>query len=345
MTIQVPLEQNIVEATRVTGKYPALGGGGALYMAPPIQVETQCYLYSLGASGTQMAPGGFGTPAYPVAFVPDGKPACLPLGAPVPEPVLDDDDFGEVWLAGLPEYEELKGGFQAPSPSFCQEPVKAKNLSAQGRSRGNVSKPVKEGRACAARVSRGDLYGKYKGLPLTGPKRNSSEHVTVTCVLYNTVIGGVPNEIDVLAAIDDMEMLYAACTESGRLADAAFDFMKAELTVADTMEIREKITTQSRVSETPPVVTTEPVSPSEAELVQRKFTDLESTISSAGVTELKLLVLGVVNGSHDAREIVSNKLAAIQERITASDEAGAKSLLPELRLLVKGALADISKGR
>ena len=52
-------------------------------------------------------------------------------------------------------------------------------------------------------------------------------------MLYNTVAGGVPSAADVAAAVDAMEALYASCGAPGRLADASFDFMKAELTVAD----------------------------------------------------------------------------------------------------------------
>jgi hypothetical protein len=54
-------------------------------------------------------------------------------------------------------------------------------------------------------------------------------------VLYTTVAGGVPSAADVAAAIDDMEALYmyASCGAPGRIADASFDFMTAELTVAD----------------------------------------------------------------------------------------------------------------
>ena len=61
---------------------------------------------------------------------------------------------------------------------------------------------------------------------------------------YFTIAGGVPSEDDVVAAIDDMESLYASCTAKGNLADSTFDFMKDELTVKDSNEIKEKILTQ-----------------------------------------------------------------------------------------------------
>ena len=63
-------------------------------------------------------------------------------------------------------------------------------------------------------------------------------------MLYNTVAGGVPSAADVAAAVDAIEALYASCSASGRLADASFDFMKAELTVADAGAIQAKLATQ-----------------------------------------------------------------------------------------------------
>ena len=41
-----------------------------------------------------------------------------------------------------------------------------------------------------------------------------------------------------------MESLYASCTAKGNLADSTFNFMKDELTVKDSNEIKEKILTQ-----------------------------------------------------------------------------------------------------
>jgi len=69
-------------------------------------------------------------------------------------------------------------------------------------------------------------------------------------VIYNAVSGGVPSEADVIAAIDDLEQLYAACSTEGRLADEQFDFMKKELTAKDANDIADKISTQPY---TPPV--------------------------------------------------------------------------------------------
>mmetsp|Transcript_18051 Transcript_18051/g.20814 ORF Transcript_18051/g.20814 Transcript_18051/m.20814 type:complete len:313 (+) Transcript_18051:718-1656(+) len=75
------------------------------------------------------------------------------------------------------------------------------------------------GISSAARVSRGTEYDNLEGKSLLKAKsftRRKSERITVTTVLYNVVVGGIPTEADVLAAIDDLEQLYAACTSIPR---------------------------------------------------------------------------------------------------------------------------------
>ena len=96
-------------------------------------------------------------------------------------------------------------------------------------------------------MSRGSEHDTWAGLSGKEPKRNGSEHVTVTVVLYSTVAGGVTSQEDVAAAVEDMEALYVQCAWSGHLADDGADFMKAELTVADTIKIAQKVTTQPYV--------------------------------------------------------------------------------------------------
>jgi len=100
----------------------------------------------------------------------------------------------------------------------------------------------------AARVSRGEIVKNQKGFidKLGNLERHPNEHITITVVLYNTVVGGVPSVNDVKAAIDDMENLYAKCSTSGRLADAEFNFMKSELTVAEMEEIEENLNENPR---------------------------------------------------------------------------------------------------
>eukprot|EP00438_Fugacium_kawagutii_P023541 Skav200896 [mRNA] locus=scaffold1581:171508:174646:+ [translate_table: standard] len=100
------------------------------------------------------------------------------------------------------------------------------------------------GQSTAARVSRGSEYDTWPGLSVSTVSRNASEHVTVTVVLYNAVKGGVPSEGDVIAAIDDLESLYRACSETGKLADSTFDFMKQPLKVDDVNQIAAKVVYQ-----------------------------------------------------------------------------------------------------
>jgi hypothetical protein len=107
-----------------------------------------------------------------------------------------------------------------------------------------LAPPPRCGQANAARVSRGAEVGVWSGLRARAPKRNPSEHITVTVVIYNTVAGGVPSVEDVTAAIDDMEALYSACSADGRLVDSGFDFMKTELTVHDAQQINQKLQVQ-----------------------------------------------------------------------------------------------------
>lgn len=85
--------------------------------------------------------------------------------------------------------------------------------------------------------------GVYEGLTKRDPVRDAGQHPTITCILFNTVAGGIPSVEDVAAAIEDMERLYAAC-DAGRLADDKFDFMKTELTVKDVQDVVTKVVTQ-----------------------------------------------------------------------------------------------------
>jgi len=111
-----------------------------------------------------------------------------------------------------------------------------------------VARRARQGQSSAARVSRGTEYDTWPGLSVKAPKRNSTEHVTVTVVLYHAVKGGTPTAEDVLSAIDDLESLYRACAERGRLVGHVFDFMKEPLKFDDMDQISKKVKYQ------PPVV-------------------------------------------------------------------------------------------
>ncbi|OLQ11100.1 hypothetical protein AK812_SmicGene5103 [Symbiodinium microadriaticum] len=76
--------------------------------------------------------------------------------------------------------------------------------------------------------------------------------------MYNAVKGGVPTPEDVAAAIDDLEGLYRACADSGRLAEAKFDFMKALVTLGtpyqEQLKVDDVINIAEKVAFQPPAV-------------------------------------------------------------------------------------------
>lgn len=149
----------------------------------------------------------------------------------------DDDDCEE-------EMEHEAAAMLSPtSPSYS--PTSPSYSPMMRKSSPLPPKPApKRGTANAARVSRGSLHDVWPGLSITAPKRDSTQHVTVTVVIYNTVAGGVPGVEDVKAAIEDMEELYRACGWTGELASSGAGFMKAELTVKDAMDISAKVAMQ-----------------------------------------------------------------------------------------------------
>jgi len=88
--------------------------------------------------------------------------------------------------------------------------------------------PVVEGVSSAAKVARGSKCDVIQRT-LGAPTRDPNQHITVTVVLYNAVRGGVPSKADVMAAIDEMERLYKACSSAGHLADGKFKFLTTKL--------------------------------------------------------------------------------------------------------------------
>ncbi len=190
----------------------------------------------------------------------------------------------------------------------------------------------KEGVSRAARVSVGDYSKNYRRMLIKTPKRNHSEHVTVTCVLYHTVAGGVPTKEDCIAAVNDMNRLYAACTDSGRLADAEFDFMKKELTVGDALSIAEKVLKKPRLSD-------------ECKFVLSKMNDirLKESIAIEDVITLKLLTLGSLDDK-EVRSDIGNKFDALKVTVAAKyNMQNLRSLFTELRDAVQNAFANKAK--
>lgn len=143
------------------------------------------------------------------------------------------------------------GGFESDEEEWCSlgdSLAINSEVFAQPRSRcargSSVRGAPRVGSASAARVSRGTEFDTWKGLTVKAPVRHPSEHVTCTVVIYNAISGGVPSEADVVAAIDDLELLYNACGVQGRLAGQEFNFMKEDLKVNDMAVIADKIATQ-----------------------------------------------------------------------------------------------------
>lgn len=140
-------------------------------------------------------------------------------------------------MKALDEISAMSMDLSSAATVFSKKPRKKKGWLGSSRK-------MRTGTANAARVSRGKEVDVWDGLSQVEPKRNTEEHITITIVSYFTIAGGVPSEDDVVAAIDDMEKLYASCAKKGKLAEPTFNFMKDELTVNDAQVIAEKITTQ-----------------------------------------------------------------------------------------------------
>merc|ERR1719502_1483816 len=207
MTIQVPLEQ------KPKPRYRGMGLG--CVPAPP--PAAGCSMLGMGAS--------------PMAMQFKSATASAPEM--------------EFCLDGCEDYDSCASEMEPPCMEECLEYNEMSCAAVyRSRSMSPVKKAKKTGRANAARVSRGSEVDVWKGLAVKNPKRNPNEHMTVTCVIYNTVAGGVPSEQDIHAAIRDMEELYASCQWNGKLAEPGADFMKQELTVADAGKISAKLETQ-----------------------------------------------------------------------------------------------------
>lgn len=232
-----------------------------------------------------------------------------------------------------------------PEVSCSVPKSKKKKLSGQRTSSAKVRKPPpKKGKATAARVSRGDYYGPHTSLTLNEPMRNSSEHVTISCVFYATVAGGVPSSEDVISAVEDMEKMYAACTESGRLADESFDFMKGELTVGQMQDIHHKVYTKPNVVTNPPAPdprqASDDMSPSR--LLESKFDALMLNPSREAALEIKLMALGAIAGRNvDLVELITSKFDSFLDDIPPLGPCqNFEGRVLEMKLLVQGAVGD-----
>jgi len=124
------------------------------------------------------------------------------------------------------------GGFSGCAGTFgiSNAPEEFKN-SVSARA---TNPDMKTGTSNAARVSVGTQEDQWGGLVVKDPTRHPSQHITITVVMYNTVINGVPSEADVIKAIDDMEQLYKSCSITGHRADLPFAFANTTPSAACT---------------------------------------------------------------------------------------------------------------
>lgn len=106
----------------------------------------------------------------------------------------------------------------------------------------------KVGVSNAARVSRGTEEDVWPGVDNKEPERDPSQHITITVTMYYTCAGGVPSKEDVESCLEDLDNLYSKCPSDKKLVDCTE--VTAELTVKNTMDIKEKVTTQPYVPPT-----------------------------------------------------------------------------------------------
>lgn len=82
------------------------------------------------------------------------------------------------------------------------------------------------GKSSAGRVSRGTLHdNNWSGITADDIKRNTSQHCTVTIVLYHVIENGIPSSEDVKKSIDELETLYSKCDINCNLDTKPAEFM------------------------------------------------------------------------------------------------------------------------
>lgn len=98
------------------------------------------------------------------------------------------------------------------------------------------------GKSNAARISLGSEHDTWFGLTKKDVERDNSQHGTITVTAYYTVAGGIPTEEDIVASIEDLNGLYATCSETREL-ENAHEITK-ELSVKDVLDIKKKVVEQ-----------------------------------------------------------------------------------------------------
>jgi hypothetical protein len=234
MTLQIPLKQkqDIVFRSLALGKK---GTKGAFGGAGPS--------FGFGALF-----GGFAAPmakmavALPADWDESSDDECFACVDECPPPMAPMMACASMAPPQLCESLDSFDGLMEQSMALSAEAATFSTSATRSCRRGSPRAAPPKGTANAARVSVGSEVDVWPGLKCK-PERLHEEHVTATVVLYYTVQGGVPTEADVCAAVQDLEQLYAA-SGCGRLAEPAFDFMKAPLDAETIHGIQTKLTEQ-----------------------------------------------------------------------------------------------------
>lgn len=221
------------------------------------------------------------------------------------------------------------------------------------RERGRDSPRVRDphGVSNAARVSRGSDAGLFNLLAFEKVERKKDEHVTVTVVIYNTVAGGVPGSLDVIAAIDDMEELLEKCGTAGRLSEGAFDFMKKPLAVDDIDDAVTKLQTQPRGSVDGSIdggvaqqrTDSKCITQKERDGMELCLVELVESPSEQTIVKTRLLAMGALRNASrtviDALKTELDKLESLRKDKGVS-EIAFKNQLTMVVLMIRGALGD-----
>lgn len=202
MTIQVPLKMEPPPARATSWGFGGFGGSAAAFLGGPSWSGGGYPSASFGSGG------GYGAGSAAMPYAGGGGVGCAAPTASFGMMGAPPAGASSSLFMGAPP-----GAFAPPPPAaFGSMPPAARRLATQW----DAPAPPPTGVANAARVSRGSRVGPLAPLRLRAhPERDASQHVTVTVVLYYTVAGGVPSAADVVAAVDDMERLYAQCRCGG----------------------------------------------------------------------------------------------------------------------------------
>jgi len=165
-------------------------------------------------------------------FAIDNLPPA-PKGAPQVEVTFDIDANGILRVSAIEKSTGKSSMLTITNEkgSLSKEQIDEMIQAEDGQLQGTNELPGADsvqayGTSYAARVSRGRVHDYWTGLTIQ-PRRDESQHCTITVQLYHTVAGGVPSPEDVKAAIDDLESLFRHCEWHGSLAESGANFMKA----------------------------------------------------------------------------------------------------------------------